>query len=304
MASDLIPTITISSPESSPFNDETDWEAQWQTENKHMYQPGGFHPVIIGDILNDRYVIENKLGHGGFSTVWVAVDTLHQDRLIALKISYDVSQQGQHTTTETPMDREAEFLRRLGSSHQHPQRSSEVLYFPLLFDAFTIHGPNGVHRCIWQRLSVPTAKNVVVSIARAVAELHRHSIVHADLHPGNILMVVPGMESWTVTEFRRHMGMPMKRFMSDESPWFKWLPSPSPHVPEYLVVDAPLPFLGALCRNSGAIKITDFGMAFDFRKDGTELGELERRRTTVCRAGELRTDTLQGREWTGTLGHC
>jgi serine/threonine protein kinase len=38
------------------------------------YQKGGFCPISIGQILDDKYKIIGKLGHGGYSTVWLAKD--------------------------------------------------------------------------------------------------------------------------------------------------------------------------------------------------------------------------------------
>lgn len=39
------------------------------------YKPGGYHPVHLGDCLKDgRYKILHKLGWGGYSTVWAALD--------------------------------------------------------------------------------------------------------------------------------------------------------------------------------------------------------------------------------------
>lgn len=39
------------------------------------YHPSGFHPVHFGDVLNDRYEVIRKLGHGSFGTVWLAWDS-------------------------------------------------------------------------------------------------------------------------------------------------------------------------------------------------------------------------------------
>jgi hypothetical protein len=39
------------------------------TERFHLYQVGDYHPVHFSDKFNDRYVVEHKLGYGGFSTV-------------------------------------------------------------------------------------------------------------------------------------------------------------------------------------------------------------------------------------------
>lgn len=43
-------------------------------EDVRQYVPGGYHPVDIGDIMDNgpvTYTVMHKLGHGGFSTVWL-----------------------------------------------------------------------------------------------------------------------------------------------------------------------------------------------------------------------------------------
>lgn len=44
-----------------------------------------FYPICLGDVLGGRYLIEHKLGYGGFSTVWMAHD-LQDSKDVALKI--------------------------------------------------------------------------------------------------------------------------------------------------------------------------------------------------------------------------
>jgi serine/threonine protein kinase len=46
---------------------------------------GSWYPVQIGEVLEQRYQVLHKLGHGGFSTVWMARD-LHNQKDVALKI--------------------------------------------------------------------------------------------------------------------------------------------------------------------------------------------------------------------------
>lgn len=38
------------------------------------YRFGGYHPVRLGDIYNNRYKVVRKLGYGQNSTVWLALD--------------------------------------------------------------------------------------------------------------------------------------------------------------------------------------------------------------------------------------
>lgn len=44
-----------------------------------------FYPICLGDVLNERYLIEHKIGFGGFSTVWMAHD-LRDKRDVAIKV--------------------------------------------------------------------------------------------------------------------------------------------------------------------------------------------------------------------------
>ena len=45
-----------------------------EDEGMPDYKMGGYHPVHVGEVLLDRYVIIQKLGWGHFSTVWLSKD--------------------------------------------------------------------------------------------------------------------------------------------------------------------------------------------------------------------------------------
>ncbi|KND89443.1 SRSF protein kinase 3 [Tolypocladium ophioglossoides CBS 100239] len=59
-------------------------------EGKAAYRPGGFHPVYVGDVYKDRYLVLNKVGYGVYSTVWLVRDLLddigEENRFRALKV--------------------------------------------------------------------------------------------------------------------------------------------------------------------------------------------------------------------------
>ena len=67
--------------------DAVEWEdnglmlelAPFKLEKIIEYEPGGYHPVHLGDVFGDAYRITHKFGHGGFATVWLARDLSAKD---------------------------------------------------------------------------------------------------------------------------------------------------------------------------------------------------------------------------------
>ncbi|KAI9815853.1 MAG: hypothetical protein M1826_001951 [Phylliscum demangeonii] len=56
------------------------------SEYLEAYRPGGYHPVHLDEVFNNRYRVIRKLGCGFFSSVWLAVDATKQQGYVALKI--------------------------------------------------------------------------------------------------------------------------------------------------------------------------------------------------------------------------
>ena len=58
------------------------WNGDDDVENASRYTSGGYHPIRIGEVISAppdtesghprKYRILSKLGHGAFSTVWLA----------------------------------------------------------------------------------------------------------------------------------------------------------------------------------------------------------------------------------------
>jgi len=63
-------------PSRAPEDDERRFKTitspcEWEED----YRPGGYHPVLLGDIFNNgQYKVIRKLGDGSYSTVWLARD--------------------------------------------------------------------------------------------------------------------------------------------------------------------------------------------------------------------------------------
>lgn len=144
-------------------------------EDLEKYQPGGYHPVCIGDVLEGRYRVIHKLGYGGYSTVWLARDQ-QLEVYVAVKIS----------TADSPA-RESEILYDL-AKFDHPGRSM----IPLIQDQLELRGPNGSHKCYVTSPArsnlddaqdsdcfiTETARVIAAQLIMSVAYLHARGYVH------------------------------------------------------------------------------------------------------------------------------
>jgi serine/threonine-protein kinase SRPK3 len=156
-------------------------------ERLELYEPGGYHPVMVNDLLHNRYRIVDKLGFGGYSTIWLARDEMVK-RYVAVKIGI--------STPSLPR-REPEILRELhglGTNSQAlaaPDRN-ECAALPSILDTFDVRGPNGTHTCYtltpaqgnlkeasFSRLfPIRVARALAAKLTTAVAFVHSQGFVH------------------------------------------------------------------------------------------------------------------------------
>jgi hypothetical protein len=154
-------------------------------EDLDRYRPGGYHPLQIGDELNNgRYRLVDKLGYGEYSTIWLARD-LRMARYVAVKVI---------TADTSGCTHEASLIYSLGNSPSRPGR--EII--PPLIDEFWVAGPNGKHRCIvtppaqmslfdareasiFGLFRPKVAQSIIAQLIRGVAFLHSENIVHGGM---------------------------------------------------------------------------------------------------------------------------
>ena len=143
-----------------------------EVECLDFYQPGGYHPVVLDDNINNRYCIAHKLGYGGYSVVWLAWDR-ELKQYVALKIA---------------RARASEHLRREAAA----LRTFRVEDVPTVLDEFDIEGPNGRHACFTMTMAAgdlaaakygyvfPTdvARALSAKVATIVHHLHNNSWCH------------------------------------------------------------------------------------------------------------------------------
>jgi serine/threonine-protein kinase SRPK3 len=170
---------------------------------------GGYHPVNIGDLFDEKYCVIRKLGWGHYSTVWLCWDAKNA-RYVAMKIV-----KSDKNYTETAED-EILLLKRV--THADKSIESGSKYIVQLLDHFRHKGPNGEHVCMvfevlgenlltlirrFNYKGIPL--NIVKDIARQVLLgldcLHRVcGIIHTDLKPENVLVSLDDLALKSMTE--------------------------------------------------------------------------------------------------------
>ncbi|KAL5056206.1 hypothetical protein RYX36_036888 [Vicia faba] len=167
-----------------------------EDEGTRHYRRGGYHAVRVGDTFNNGcYVVQDKLGWGHFSTVWLAWDTLNS-RYVALKIQ----KSAQHCT-EAATD-EIKILEQIKEGDPDDKKCAVKL-----LDHFKHSGPNGVHVCMvfeflgdnlltlikysdYRGVPLSMVKEICFHILVGLDYLHRElSVIHTDLKPENVLLL-------------------------------------------------------------------------------------------------------------------
>src|SRR5213080_1566763 len=153
--------------------------------------------TLLGTILNGRYRLEARVGSGGMSTVYRALDETLQ-RQVAIKLM------NREVATDSDQlerfSREARAVAQL--SHPHivgvidagedegrPYIVFEYVEGETLKDRIRRLG----------RLPIDEAIAYAIEIARALGCAHSHDIVHRDIKPQNVLIDAEG--SAKVTDF-------------------------------------------------------------------------------------------------------
>lgn len=160
---------------------------QWGLEEISKYNKGGFHPIHIEDVLDDRYEVVHKLGSGGFGTVWLCRDR-HLEKWRAVKVM---------TADHSSDSAEAKTFDFLKKNSSLEELDRNHIAAPL--DSFWISGPNGRHLCFvlpvygctvsrWRdgldSVGLETAKlskKICRQIIQGLIFLHGQGLCHGDL---------------------------------------------------------------------------------------------------------------------------
>src|SRR6185436_5690483 len=146
-------------------------------------------PPMIGQTIS-HYRIISKLGEGGMGVVYLAEDTILA-RHLAVKTLTEGGLGRQHFRTR--------FLReaRAVSALSHANIATIYDYGetpqgnPYIVMEF-VRGETLADLISEGKLSLERAVEIIIDVARALGEAHRHGIVHRDIKPSNIAISESG----------------------------------------------------------------------------------------------------------------
>ncbi|KAL4882119.1 kinase domain-containing protein [Aspergillus karnatakaensis] len=138
------------------------------------YGENTFYPISIGEVIHDRYLIEHKIGWGGFAVIWMAHDL--QDRQdVALKVfragkSAEIEIQKQDIIRELVKDTShlVTYLQKFEVTTN--TRCHQVLVLPL-------RGPC-IDSLVTKQIPVAVRMSAAKQLLEALGNLHKADIVH------------------------------------------------------------------------------------------------------------------------------
>jgi TonB family protein len=151
----------------------------------------GFEGLLSGQVLADRYLVQNVIGRGGMGAVYRALDQ-RLGRPVALKvIMVPGADAGQQEHLRQRFLREAQAAARLRHPHvvtAHDFGTDQALGLDYLVMEL-LEGEDLASRTANGRRLPPAAALAIVSqAARGLAAGHRTGMVHRDVKPGNLFL--------------------------------------------------------------------------------------------------------------------
>jgi serine/threonine protein kinase len=142
---------------------------------------------LAGTLVGDRFLIERKLGQGGFGSVYLAVDKKVVSRKVVIKVMHDDEMKNEWSVKR--FKQEIEALARI----DHPsivgiidagEMSNGKPYIVMQYvDGVSLRSlmePEG--------MDFARAANIIRQIGRALESAHERGILHRDLKPENIML--------------------------------------------------------------------------------------------------------------------
>ncbi|WP_410813625.1 protein kinase domain-containing protein [Micromonospora sp. 067-2] len=151
---------------------------------------------MVGDLLDDRYQIESRLGAGGMSVVWRAWDRV-LERAVAVKVLAGAQAAAQGARQRI----QAEARAAAGLWHPHVTsvydygEHTDAAGRPVSYVVMELlPGQNLSRRLAAGPLPPAAAMRTCAQVAEALAAAHERDLVHRDIKPSNVMLTPAGVK--------------------------------------------------------------------------------------------------------------
>jgi eukaryotic-like serine/threonine-protein kinase len=147
----------------------------------------GLHDPYIGVVLNNRFVIEAKVGEGGFGAVYKGKQ-LGTGRQVALKLLHPEMTQDDNLVAR--FRREGLVMCNLRDAHTVTTYDFDQTPEGTLFIAMELLEGRSLHDVFYTQAPIDWRRmlKIVSQMCSSLAEAHSQGIVHRDLKPENIYL--------------------------------------------------------------------------------------------------------------------
>jgi serine/threonine-protein kinase len=143
--------------------------------------------VYLGQVLNNRFKIESKIGEGGFGAVYRGVQ-LGTGRKVALKLLHPEMTRDENLVLR--FRREGEVLCKLRDAHTITTYDFDQTPDGTLYIAMELLEGKSLHQRFHEDLSLEWRRvfKILIEMCSSLAEAHAQGIVHRDLKPENVYL--------------------------------------------------------------------------------------------------------------------
>jgi serine/threonine-protein kinase SRPK3 len=156
------------------------------------YKKGGYYPVSIGEIFNNRYRIIKKIGWGVFSTVWIAYDYKESNIFKVLKIQQ--ANESERSVSQDEIDIAKKINIEFGCKliENFMQESMFGNHLVLVFNLFGENLLSVIRNYHYNGINERVVKKITLKLLQILQHIHEDiGIIHTDIKPENILISKP-----------------------------------------------------------------------------------------------------------------
>lgn len=147
-------------------------------------------PLKIGSMIDSRYRVTARIGHGGMSEVYEAIDIINRKTVAIKLIREDVMKnpinfrrfQNEATIAASLKHDNIVKVYDHGTTEGRPYIINEYIAGQTLKDVLDFN----------TKMSIPEAVSAMVQLASALVYAHAHGIIHRDIKPQNIYILADG----------------------------------------------------------------------------------------------------------------